>query len=78
MSHRGYDVIGDMTVDWCLAVDDAFSLINRQNRSSQSASDVAQEVWPTMARSMQKYLRTTRNTGLTHPSILSIHQDGSI
>ena len=25
-----------------------------------AASDVADEVWPTMARSMQKYLRTTR------------------
>ena len=42
------------------AVDDAFSLVHRQASSNMAASDVADEVWPTMARSMQKYLRTTR------------------
>lgn len=42
------------------AVEDAFSLVHRQRASHHSASDVASEVWPTMARSMQKYLRTTR------------------
>ena len=42
------------------AVEDAFSLVHRQRSSHQSASDVASEVWPTLARSMQKYLRTTR------------------
>ena len=42
------------------AVEDAFTLVQRQRSSASSASDVASEVWPTMARSMQKYLRTTR------------------
>jgi vang-like len=42
------------------AVDDAFSLVHRNPSSSKSAREVAEEVWPTMARSMQKYLRTTR------------------
>ena len=41
-------------------MDDAFSLVHRNPTSHKSAREVAEEVWPTMARSMQKYLRTTR------------------
>ncbi|CBY07458.1 unnamed protein product [Oikopleura dioica] len=42
------------------AVEDAFTVVNRDVNSSSSAREVAEELWPTMARSMQKYLRTTR------------------
>lgn len=42
------------------AIDDAFSVVHRDINSASSAREVAEELWPTMARSMQKYLRTTR------------------
>ncbi|CAG5110566.1 Oidioi.mRNA.OKI2018_I69.chr2.g4952.t1.cds [Oikopleura dioica] len=42
------------------AVDDAFTVVHRDINSNHSAREVAEELWPTMARSMQKYLRTTR------------------
>ncbi|CBY38497.1 unnamed protein product [Oikopleura dioica] len=42
------------------AAEDAFTVVNRDVNSSSSAREVAEELWPTMARSMQKYLRTTR------------------